>query len=188
MLSLTEPPEAISKTQALDTAEAVLNTEDGRQFLNMLEATGKTTKKSIMASNFNKQEFTAEFHTWVNHGKPEAIMPEMNMKEKCPSQIVRVYDRGEPKFFVNFDDGTTEGRLERHTYGHSIDPVTGEKKPNNRVVGTTIEYTMKWDPSLIKKHISDAKRLARADQNWMMCVKNGDMYMVVDTADEFLKL
>ena len=185
---LSEPLEVISKTQALDTAEAVMNTEDGKQFLIMLEATGKSNKKSIMASNFNKKEFVAEFHSWVTHGKPEAIMPEMDMKEKFPLQIVRVYDRGEAKFFINYNDGTTEGRIERHTYGHSVDPVSGERKPNNRIIGTSIEYTMKWDQSLVKKHINDARRLAQADQAWHMCVKNGDMYMVVDTEDEFLKL
>lgn len=176
---------SVTNTSAHEV-ERVLDTEDGKRFLTILESTGKTTKAKIFSDTYNSAEFVAEFNAWRGKNKPSPTMPDIRKDVKVPCNLIRIKHRGKQWLVVNFHDGSSAGIVETPVYSTQTDPKTGEKKLTSNVKSTNIDYTMEWDPKTVKKYIKDAEELSDSSQTWSMSYKAGERYIIVDTEKEFL--
>ena len=178
------PAKAESPNLELDV---LLDTADGKEFLKISELSGKTTKQKLYEDEHEAEQFKADYHAWIQAKKPKPEMPNIEGKINVPCSIVRVIDRAQPYYFVEYQDGTIEGIEYKIRYAQEEGP-DGKKYDTNIIESRTPQYQYKWNKSNVKKVIETAKKLVQPHQGWSMYTKQGDALELYQDEEKFLAL
>ena len=175
-MSKTTAQTTTTTTTTTDNVELdeILETKDGKEYLEICELAGDTTKSKIYADKRSAANWIVKFNSWVASSKPKISMPKSTEVVKIPSNIIRINDRGIDYMYMEFQDGSVDGYDVKIKYATETHPTTGEEVAISSIASKTTVYTTEFSEQLAKNWIEKAKRLVPLDLSWKMYLKVGD--------------
>ena len=154
--------------------DEILETKDGKEYLEICELAGETTKSKIYADDREATSWIVKFNAWVASNKPKITMPKSSEDIKIPSNIVRINDRGIDYMYMTYQDGSIEGYDVKIKYATETHPTTGEVVTTSIPASKIILYNIEFSEQIAQSWIEKAKRLVPLDLTWKMYLKVGD--------------
>ena len=159
--------------------DEILETKDGKEYLEICELAGETTKSKIYADDREAASWIVKFNAWVASNKPKITMPKSSEDIKIPSNIVRINDRGIDYMYMTYQDGSIEGYDVKIKYATETHPTTGEVVTTSIPASKIIVYNTEFSEQIAKSWIEKAKRLVPLDLTWKMYLKVGDRAYII---------
>jgi hypothetical protein len=143
-------------TKASD--KATTSPEDLQEFLELLAITGR---KTTDLSTEEDRKIQNECWTWIQNGKPAAVMPAMTAKVEVVSKVYRTKRFGNQFLYYRNQDGGNQGKEFVKTYDQV--PVIKDGKPTGEfqddkdtVTSTKAKYTIPYTKPLGEELVEKA--------------------------------
>ena len=144
---------------------------DFKEYSAILFLSGKIAADT-KPSDLELRQIVADFHAWVEAGKPKPSMPEIPKgKVRIPTAAYRIRDRKSDKMYVYYDDGSVDGKKEQFFMKKITDAETGEVSESDEIDESrkpVMSFDMEFTPEKASHIIEEASKLVPPGKNFAM--------------------
>ena len=159
--------------------QEVFKSDDGQEYLKIVETTGQTTKAELFENEEKGKEFLVDLQAWKASNKPKPTAPDIKQNIKVPYQYYRIVRHSKEFMYKRYQNGDTEGVEHDIVYSTETNEVTKEVFQTSGIESDTIRYTIPFDAKEAKEWVKYAQTVVKTSQNFQCMLEvNGTLVVI----------